>query len=141
MMTSWVSRSLDQRSVYWKPPKRDGFGGYIWTPPFEIASRWEDRYSNVFDVSGVEVVSRAVVWVDEELEVGGYLWLGALVSTSNDYSPPIDSVPREYKSIQAEEYEEEILGVYETYAAQIVNKKRIVSLNSEKVIYRKVFLK
>ena len=70
----WLKRNLKEKIVYWRPPTRDGFGGFSWSSPLQIEGKWEDRASNIFDPSGKEVVSNAIVWVDLNLEIGGYLW-------------------------------------------------------------------
>lgn len=67
---------LKQDIVYWGNPQDDGFGKYTFDPAVELKGRWEDVKELVKDNKGEEVLSRARVWLDQEVDEGGYIYLG-----------------------------------------------------------------
>lgn len=73
-----IDRMRKQTAVYWGSPKPDGFGGVVFDPPREISVRWEQSASKFTDPSGQEQVSKAKVYVGEDLALGGFLMLGEL---------------------------------------------------------------
>jgi hypothetical protein len=64
--------------VYWGSPVNDGEGGFTFNEPKEIACRWENMDQIVSDKQGTEITSRAVVYVLEDLDEEGMLFLGTL---------------------------------------------------------------
>jgi hypothetical protein len=71
-------RSLKQTAVYWGTPVNDGEGGFTFADPIEIACRWENINQVVTDSKGNEITSRAVVFVLQDLDEEGMLYLGTL---------------------------------------------------------------
>lgn len=68
---------MTQAATYWPPPVPDGTGGVVFSAqPTVIACRWQDQHIMFHNAQGEEVMSSAVVYVDRELEIGGYLFLG-----------------------------------------------------------------
>ena len=74
-----------QTGVYWPPGSIDSdgddfddFGQPIVSSPFEISVRWEDRIEEFLDAEGTRQLSNAVVYVDQDVELGGILMLGEL---------------------------------------------------------------
>lgn len=55
--------------------------------PVEIACRWEDVQEEYVNNIGTQQFSKAKVYVDRELENGGYLWYGDLVDVPNPDTP------------------------------------------------------
>jgi hypothetical protein len=84
-----TNRSLNQVAVYWAPGTSDGYGDRTFTVGTEIACRWEDRQDEFVDPYGDKKISRAVVYVAQDLAVGGHLYLGTLadLSSSQDDDP------------------------------------------------------
>ena len=78
-----------QTAVYWGAGQPDGFGGTTYPDPVEISCRWDDVTELVRDSAGEEVASKAEVLVLQDLEVGGFLYLGQLseIDSSNYDSP------------------------------------------------------
>jgi len=75
--SSNFTRNLKQTATYWGNPVSDGYGGRNFDAPVEIDVRWEDKQELFTDTSGQEKLSRAVVFVGEDVQVGGYLFLGS----------------------------------------------------------------
>jgi len=68
--------------VYWPrlddgTPDRYGRKGY--GHPVELNCRWDDMQQLIKLPNGEETMSKATVYVDIELELGGILWHGELV--------------------------------------------------------------
>lgn len=78
--------SLNQYCVYWEPFSVDGYGTIIWDDPVELSCRWESANELFVDSSGEELRSTAKVYLEDDVVVGGYLYLGELNSafTSSD---------------------------------------------------------
>lgn len=73
-----------QVATYWSNPVSDGFGGYTYDAPVAILCHWKDKTERVTDERGNEVVSKAVVYTDSELAVGGLLYKGELLNIQTD---------------------------------------------------------
>lgn len=67
-----------QVATYWANPVPDGFGGHTYDAPRAIVCRWEERRERFTDQNGDEHTSKAVVYVREDLDLGGYLYLGEI---------------------------------------------------------------
>ena len=70
------TRQMNQSATYWAPGVNDGFGGIVYNDSKVIDCRWQDKQELFRDAQAREVMSSAVVYVDEELEIGGLLVLG-----------------------------------------------------------------
>lgn len=92
-MTKWIDGLLKETCVYWEPPIRDGLGGYTWSYPMEMESRWQ--FSNMsskgpsisYLPSGSQIVAQTVVWVNYNIKLGGYLWLGSINDLQTIFKP------------------------------------------------------
>ena len=82
-IASLLSRTLKQTAVYWGSPVNDGYAGHTFDDPVEIACRWEDKGELVRDASGAEFVSRSIVYVLQDVDTDGYLFLGVLTDLSS----------------------------------------------------------
>lgn len=84
-----ISRACKQTAVYWNKPTNDGYGGMTFDSayPMEIDCRWEDTTEAITmrgeSRKSVEVVCKAVVYVTEDLEEEGWLFLGELTDLSS----------------------------------------------------------
>jgi len=107
MPMSWYTRMLNQKATYWTT-EPDGYGGYTYVNQGTIQCRWEDKSELFRDAEGNEVMSNAEVFVNQTLEVEGYLYKGESVASSppNDARqirqfheiPSIDARISEYKA-------------------------------------------
>jgi len=86
-MINLINTSLKQIAVYWGTPSSDGRGGRQFAAPVQINVRWDDKQEKFIDLAGNEVVSRAVVQVGQDVQVGGYLYLGTLASLTQSTDP------------------------------------------------------
>lgn len=81
----FIQKVCVQTAVYWGNPTSDGYGDYTFDTAVEISCRWDSKRlklsPKLMVVSGgasVELVSEAEVMVTQDLDVGGYLYLGEL---------------------------------------------------------------
>jgi len=63
-------------ATYWTPGEYDGYGGRVFGTPVSVRVRWEDKVELVKDNKGEEFNARANVFVEIDVEVGGYLFHG-----------------------------------------------------------------
>jgi len=77
-----LKKMLRQTAVYWNLSalEFDNYGQPIPTTPVEIKVRWEDVGEEFLDAAGTLQLSRAKVYVDRDVKVGGILMLGELDS-------------------------------------------------------------
>jgi hypothetical protein len=70
----------NQTAVYWGNPKPDGFGINTFDPPVELPCRWEGKEQMMkgFDAKGNQIEYIGVVYVLQDLDEDGYLFLGRL---------------------------------------------------------------
>lgn len=82
---SIITKVLKQTCVYWALTPEEGtdvsyddYGQPIVTAsdPVEISCRWEDKNEEFISANGTKMVSRAVVYVGQDVAVGGILMLG-----------------------------------------------------------------
>ena len=71
-----LTDQLRQTAVLWQNPVPDGFGGQTFGHGVEIKCRWEEKQELFVDFAGRTVLSRAVVYVDRDLQPHDYLYLG-----------------------------------------------------------------
>jgi len=117
--SNFLNEAMNQVAVYWGNPQSDGSGGRSFgESPVEIDCRWEQRSELYVDSSGQEKRSQAGVYVNQDLDCGGYLYLGEL----DDLSVAEQSDPL----IVAEAYE--IRGFEKTpsFRADIVIRKALL---------------
>lgn len=67
---------FNQQITYWAPGSPDGFGGFLYAEPVILKAKWEDRTELITDAFNNEYVSRSRVFVDRDMQVDGYLYLG-----------------------------------------------------------------
>ena len=86
-LLKFVQSVTVQTALYWAAPVPNGFGGYTYSAPVEIAVRWDDVVTIFKDVGsqgparaeqGREVMSDAQLLVNQELAVGGRVLLARL---------------------------------------------------------------
>jgi hypothetical protein len=73
-----ITKNCVQDCVYWSTPVENGYGGKTFADPIEIKCRWEDKLQLIRLDDGNQISSRAIVYVLQELDEEGYLYLGTL---------------------------------------------------------------
>lgn len=79
------NKFLTATITYWAAPVLDGFGGYTWSAPVQIKGRWEKRNELVKNPIGEDVISKGIVYVNTDVDTGGYLYEG----TSAEANPTL----------------------------------------------------
>jgi hypothetical protein len=90
---NFIRRRLNQKAAYWGNPQEDGYGGKLYDDPIEIDCRWEDTNQIILMANGEELLSRAIVFTEQDLEENGLLYLGTLddlLSSSGDSSGDVE---------------------------------------------------
>ena len=82
-----LARNCKQTIVYWASPTPDGYGGSTYSDPVEIMGRWEDKQELIKTNNGEEQLSQARVWLLQDVDEGGYLYLGTLDDLDSDPQP------------------------------------------------------
>lgn len=72
----WTQYNLNQDITYWRPSAQNEYGHAGSEAPILIKGRWETSTQQIRKPSGEEIISRAEVFVDRDLEISGYLALG-----------------------------------------------------------------
>lgn len=80
-ISAFIKRKCKQTIVYWGNPHSNGFQN-VFDAPVEIKGRWEEKNQLIRDEQSVSVASRTLVYVTQELDEEGWLWLGSLSSLS-----------------------------------------------------------
>lgn len=75
---SFIKKVCVQTAVYWGNPTPNGFGGYTFSAPVEVKCRWDDTNEFQRNANGVEFVAKAKVLVTQDMDLGGWLFLGSL---------------------------------------------------------------
>jgi hypothetical protein len=89
-MTHFTTKNLKQTVVYWGNPVNDGLGAFTFDDPVEISARWEDRQQMFKNAQGQDELSKAVVYLGQDVQIGGYLYLGTLDDMSSSAPEPGD---------------------------------------------------
>lgn len=91
-LTGFITRACKQTIVYWGNPVDDGYGGYTYDDPVEILGRWEEMNEVVLGSDGKELVSRVRVFLTQEVDEEGAMYLGALTDLSSAPAPTDSAV-------------------------------------------------
>lgn len=83
MPSRYLAKNLLQTAIYWGNPVADGSGGYTFDTPVTIDCRWISKQELFRDAKGKERVSAAIVLFTQDVDLGGYLYLG----TSTEANP------------------------------------------------------
>lgn len=67
-----------QTAVYWGSPVDDGYGGFTFEDAVEIPVRWEENHQLIIAANGEQIVTKAEIFINQDVDVNGYLFLGSL---------------------------------------------------------------
>jgi hypothetical protein len=85
----WFTPMLTQTAVYWNSPVPDGYGGWTWAAPVEIACRWQDSSDKSVTITGENDFDGFMLWTETVMRLGGVLYLGNLTDlTPSERSDP-----------------------------------------------------
>lgn len=76
------SRARTQKATYWAKAADDGYGGSAFGTPVVLTVRWEERSEDVASGTGELIRSHSVVWSENRLQEGGYLFLGESIEAN-----------------------------------------------------------
>jgi hypothetical protein len=65
----------------------DDYGQPLYTDPVELKCRWEEVAKEFIDTKGTVQISRAIVYVESDVEVKGMLFHGELTDLDSGLSP------------------------------------------------------
>lgn len=82
-----ITRRCTQDIVYWELDSIDGYSRETFSSPVELKGRWESAKEIVMDAKGEELVSMAKAWVLQDVEEGGYLYLGTIGDSGYNADP------------------------------------------------------
>jgi|APSaa5957512535_1039671.scaffolds.fasta_scaffold05366_9 hypothetical protein len=82
-MTNYINRHHNQSLVLWSESGRTAGGKSTFATPADISGRWEDRAVNFTDNTGKESVSSSVVFLDQDVKAGDWLYLGTVASIAS----------------------------------------------------------
>lgn len=91
---SIITKMRRQNGVYWGSPVPAGDGSYTYATPVNIKCRWQGTNNLFITKDGDESVSKAVVFVDRDVEEGGWLWLGTVETLPTGASTDPRLAPR-----------------------------------------------
>lgn len=78
---SYITRNLLESITAYTPGTPDGYGGLSFSK-ITVKARWEEKREMFRDSNGNETVSVAIVYVDTDVPVGGYLYHGLSTASS-----------------------------------------------------------
>lgn len=91
-----IDRKLKQTAVYWGTPTPSGYGGCTYASAVEISVRWEDKQELFTNDRGEQELSRAIIYTNQDMDIGGYLYLGeeSELDSSHDQPEIVEGVYR-----------------------------------------------
>lgn len=78
---TWITDLYTQTITYWGNPVSGGSGGYTFDSPITFTGRWEEKQKIFVSPDGKEQVSAAIVYTLDDLDIGGYVYLGESTAT------------------------------------------------------------
>lgn len=78
----FIKLKLKDTAVYWALASFGSDGSPVYSTPVEIVCLWVARIDNILDDKGREAISRATVYVNQDLTTHGRLYHGELTDLS-----------------------------------------------------------
>lgn len=73
---TWITGHHNQDVTYWSVSGNDASGDPLFAAPVVIKARWEDRAVVFTTAKGEEATSMAVLFLGQDLDLGGFVFLG-----------------------------------------------------------------
>ena len=95
-----LKKYCKQTAIYWGAGSVDGFGSVTYATPVEVFVRWSEEMDLFIDSDGEQKTSRSVVYVLQDMEINGFLYLGSLsdLNASEEADPNIIPSARKIKA-------------------------------------------
>ena len=77
---SVITRMRKQVGVYWQFKAYDLAGNPTLYPPVPFQCRWVDEQTNYSDKNGEQRISKATVYVDRDMPLDSFIFLGAMAN-------------------------------------------------------------
>jgi hypothetical protein len=77
------AQHLNQELTHWAVSGSDGFGGFTYAAPIVLEGRWEDKNELFISFDQEQVVSRAIVYLDADIDDGDFLALDDQTATAD----------------------------------------------------------
>lgn len=77
----FLTFGLNQVCTLWVSTGTDGYNKPSFDAPVQITVRWEEKSEKIQMDDGVEVLSRARVFLAQDVALGDYLFLGTSIET------------------------------------------------------------
>jgi len=94
-MQQFLVRVCKEPAVYWGNPKSNGRGGFTYDPPVEVKCFWNERIQILSVNEGDKIISRAFVYVLQDMTAEGLLCrtsLSALTTLQKSKPNEIDDI-------------------------------------------------
>jgi hypothetical protein len=82
MSLRFYKQRLWQDLTYWTPAVKDKWSDDTFATPTSVKGLWFDRHEEFVDWRGDLAYSNATAYIDHELELMGWLYLGTTTSTN-----------------------------------------------------------
>lgn len=99
-------------AVYWPPGQPDGFGQTVPEDAVELKVRWQDDQRRRVDATGVEFISQAIVYCNQQLAYNGWLWYGKLEDAEYPSAPRKQLGAYQIKAIERSQNPSGLIVVY-----------------------------
>ena len=95
-----IKGMFTDKAVYWGNPQNDGEGGFTFNDPIELDCRWEDIEQVILDSKGASITSRGLVFLDQDVDIDGMLYLGTLADLHLDDSDDSSAIWDDPRSVE-----------------------------------------
>ena len=95
-ITDFIASKCTQPIVYWANPVSDGFTGFEYDDPVQLYGRWEELNEVILGPNGKEMISQARVFLTQEIDEEGRMWLGSLTDLESAPDPNDSAVSALY---------------------------------------------
>lgn len=75
-----LARNMHQDVTHWPVTGSDGFGGFTFGAPILMKGRWEEKQELFLDANSEEAISKGIVYLITDVDVGDWLALGDYVT-------------------------------------------------------------
>lgn len=91
-IAKFILGKLKQPIVYWGNPVDNGYGEYTYDDPVQLYGRWEELNEVIMGTNGKEMISQARVFLSQDVDEEGAMWLGLLTDLDSAPSPTDSAV-------------------------------------------------